>query len=160
MNTNKTDEPNQYVERGYDNRRQKILHYLKEWEVSIWLQQWLLAPFDFIVMIIRILADPKITDWTRLEILLAILYLIVPDDIIPDYFPGIGIVDDVLILLLAMYRLFLAVKKSDPKLFVKHWPGSSETLQKIQELSNFVGEWVTRIAVLRGIGAILRRIFS
>lgn len=57
---------------------------------------------------LRLLRDPRVPLAFRALLPLALLYVIVPVDILPDFIPGIGQVDD-LVLLYAALQLFLRV---------------------------------------------------
>lgn len=52
---------------------------------------------------LRLFNDPRVPTWVRYGIpLIVVLYFIMPLDIIPDFIPGIGELDDVAVILLGM----------------------------------------------------------
>lgn len=53
----------------------------------------------------KLLRDPRVPGWTKLIPLLALLYLLSPVDIIPDFIFGLGQLDDLGIIFAAL-RLF------------------------------------------------------
>ena len=53
----------------------------------------------------RLLWDPRVPSWTKLVPFLAALYIVVPVDFLPDWFLGLGQLDDLGVLLLGI-RLF------------------------------------------------------
>ena len=64
-------------------------------------QQWRLA--------VRLLRDPRVPRRTRVVPLAVLLYLMMPIDIIPDFLPVIGQLDDLLIVVLGAWVIVRAV---------------------------------------------------
>lgn len=54
----------------------------------------------------RLLREPRVAGWVRAAVPLAVLYVISPVDLLPDFIPGIGQVDDV-VLMYAAVRLLI-----------------------------------------------------
>jgi uncharacterized membrane protein YkvA (DUF1232 family) len=66
----------------------------------------------------RLFRDPRVPWHLKLVVVLALIYLLWPLDIIPDFlFPGIGQIDDVMVVWLAL-RLFL--KHSPQEVVLEH----------------------------------------
>ena len=61
--------------------------------------------FDQFVLTWKLLRDPRVPMMVKGIPVLALLYIMSPLDIIPDFFPGLGQLDDIGILIAAM-RLF------------------------------------------------------
>ncbi len=52
---------------------------------------------------LRLMNDPRVPTWVRYGIpILVVLYIILPIDVIPDFIPGVGQVDDLTVVLLGM----------------------------------------------------------
>jgi uncharacterized membrane protein YkvA (DUF1232 family) len=70
----------------------------------------------------------------RSKLLLVALagYLVLPVDLIPDFLPGIGHIDDVLVL---AYALRAIVRAAGPTVVEENWPGSAESLGIVQRLA-------------------------
>lgn len=60
-----------------------------------------------------------------------VAYLLSPIDIIPDFLPGLGQLDDLLILALALNQLLGAVPEA---VLLEHWDGESDLLQLVCEI--------------------------
>jgi len=60
----------------------------------------------------RLLWDPRVPGWTKLVPFISLLYLISPIDFVPDWFLGVGQLDD-LGILLAGVRLFTALSPEE-----------------------------------------------
>jgi uncharacterized membrane protein YkvA (DUF1232 family) len=87
---------------------------------------------DSLVLIRRLLRDPKVPRSRKLALGLLLAYLASPIDLIPDFLPVIGQLDDVLI---AGWVLRGLVRASGPGLLRKHWPGEEDGLRVIMRLS-------------------------
>jgi uncharacterized membrane protein YkvA (DUF1232 family) len=64
------------------------------------------AVFQFIRTIylaIRLLFSPKVPLWPKIIPVAAVLYLVFPFDFIPDFIPGLGQLDDLTIILIALW---------------------------------------------------------
>jgi len=71
----------------------------------------------------------------------AALYLLSPLDLIPDFIPFVGYVDDVLLAAILMDGVLNYV---DRALVMKYWPGSPETLDRIARAARILAAWVPR----------------
>ncbi len=69
--------------------------------------------FDDARTLYAMLRDPEFRlDWgTKAKILFALIYFISPIDFIPDFIPGIGYLDDAVVLMLVIRSLGEAVKR-------------------------------------------------
>lgn len=68
----------------------------------------------------------------RLAALLLVMYLASPLDLVPDFIPGLGYADDVVITALV---LRLVLKRSGEKALERHWSGSAAGLEVVQRLA-------------------------
>lgn len=59
----------------------------------------------------QLLRDRRVPKKTKLIPIIAIIYILSPIDIIPDFLVGPGLLDDVGILLLSMYAFFSLIPK-------------------------------------------------
>src|SRR5574340_255849 len=66
----------------------------------------------FVRLYWRLLWDRRVSIWPKALLVLAVLYVLSPIDLIPDYIPVIGEVDD-LVVLLAVLRLFMYLCRRD-----------------------------------------------
>jgi uncharacterized membrane protein YkvA (DUF1232 family) len=90
----------------------------------------LLIP-NVIVLLIRLLADPRVS--TRRKVLLGavIAYAASPLDVIPDFLIGLGHLDDLILLSLATDRLLRSV---DEEIVLEHWEGTVDGLDVIRSV--------------------------
>ncbi len=69
---------------------------------------------------VRLMQDPRTPFYLKLLVILAIVYFVMPMDLLPDYFiPGVGYIDDFVIMSWAI-RLFL---KRVPEYLKKEYRG-------------------------------------
>ena len=87
---------------------------------------------DCVVLFQRLLTDPRVDWWRKALLVVAIAYLASPIDLIPDFIPVAGQVDDAIVVVLAL-RLLL--HGSGERLLVEHWPGPRRSLQLILRLA-------------------------
>jgi uncharacterized membrane protein YkvA (DUF1232 family) len=87
---------------------------------------------DCIVLLKRLIADDRVPRRTKLLLILLIAYLASPIDLIPDFIPVIGQLDDAAILGLALRAI---VRSAGPALLTEHWPGPARTLRAVLRLA-------------------------
>jgi uncharacterized membrane protein YkvA (DUF1232 family) len=76
----------------------------QEQELTGWLREF----FSQFELAWRLLWDERVPMSTKLVPFLAIAYIILPFDLLPDYFLGMGQVDDLVILLVGL-RMFISL---------------------------------------------------
>ena len=81
-----------------------------------------------IKLIWRLLNDRRISPWLKMIIPVTLLYLLFPVDIVPDFVPGLGQLDDIAVILLGL------------KFFVEMCP-EEIVRQHLDELASVVSPW-------------------
>ena len=81
-----------------------------------------------IKLIWRLLNDGRISPWLKMIIPATLLYLLFPVDIVPDFAPGLGQLDDIAVILLGL------------KFFVEMCP-EEIVRQHLDELASVVSPW-------------------
>jgi uncharacterized membrane protein YkvA (DUF1232 family) len=81
---------------------------------------------DCLVLGKRLLADPRVPRLRKLALLFLIAYLACPIDLIPDFLPVIGQLDDALI---AGWALRGLARGAGADLLREHWPGEPDGLR-------------------------------
>jgi len=79
-------------------------------------------------MIAKLLFDPRLPRSAKLTLLAVGLYLASPIDLIPDFIPVAGYLDDALLAAVVLDGLLTWVDRS---LVLKYWPGTSVSLDKV-----------------------------
>ena len=71
----------------------------------------------------RLLKDTRVPTAEKALFVGAIVYFVMPVDLIPDIFPFIGQVDDIYVIALTLLRL---VNRSDERIVREHWSGGGD----------------------------------
>jgi uncharacterized membrane protein YkvA (DUF1232 family) len=80
---------------------------------------------DCIVLVRRLFGDPRVPRRHKLLLGALVGYLALPVDLVPDFIPVAGHVDDVLVVVLA---LRVVIRASGSELLREHWPGPESSL--------------------------------
>ncbi len=104
---------------------------------------------DIARTIARVAADPGIPRATKIALGAALVYLASPIDIVPDFIPLIGYLDDLLVAAIVVDGVLNYV---DRGVVLRYWPGSPQSLDRIARVARTLAVWVP--------GRVKRRIFS
>jgi uncharacterized membrane protein YkvA (DUF1232 family) len=86
---------------------------------------------DTVRLVRRLATDRAIPRRTRWIVWLLLLYLVSPIDLIPDFIPVVGFLDDAIITSFALRHV---VRRAGSDKLREHWPGSSEGLAALTRL--------------------------
>ena len=75
-----------------------------------------------------LVTDRRVPTLDKAFVGMALAYLILPLDFIPDYIPFLGQVDDVYLMMLALKRL---VESAGPRVLADHWTGDASELRRL-----------------------------
>ena len=87
---------------------------------------------DCVVLMRRLVGDEQVPLRRKLVLFALLVYLLVPIDLVPDFLPVVGQLDDVIIAALA---LRYALRAGGPELLRTHWPGPDRSLQLVIRLA-------------------------
>lgn len=87
---------------------------------------------DCVVLFKRLLSDPRVPRRRKVVLGLIVVYLASPIDLIPDFLPGIGQLDDAIIVALGLRYL---LRGGSEKLLSEHWPGPENSLRVVERLA-------------------------
>ena len=90
------------------------------------LKNLLLFIPNMLLLCARLLADPRVPKTERALVAGAIIYAIIPFDLIPDMIPFVGQVDDAYLIALTLLRL---MERTDPKVVREHWSGGGDVVE-------------------------------
>ena len=80
---------------------------------------------DCVVLFKRLLADPRVEWWRKALLVVVIVYLASPIDLVPDFIPVAGQLDDAILVVIALRVL---LRGYGPRLLAEHWPGPRQSL--------------------------------
>jgi uncharacterized membrane protein YkvA (DUF1232 family) len=87
---------------------------------------------DCAVLFKRLLGDPRVSRGRKAMLVVVGAYLAFPIDLIPDFIPVLGQLDDALVVALALRSL---VRGAGPDLLREHWPGPESSLRTVLRLA-------------------------
>ena len=87
---------------------------------------------DCIVLFRSLLGDPRVPRSRKIVIVALIGYLVMPIDLVPDFIPVAGQLDDAIIV---AFVLRLALRSGGPSLLREHWPGPPSSLDVVSRLA-------------------------
>jgi uncharacterized membrane protein YkvA (DUF1232 family) len=87
---------------------------------------------DCIVLVTRLTRDPRVPQRRKLLLLALVGYLALPFDLVPDFIPVAGQLDDAIIVALVLRNL---VRSGGESLMRELWPGPERTLTLILRLA-------------------------
>ena len=87
---------------------------------------------DCVVLFRRLLGDPRVPRSKKFLLGAIIPYLLLPIDLVPDFIPVAGYLDDAVIVAFALRHV---LRGSDPAIVTEHWPGPPASLALILKLA-------------------------
>lgn len=104
-----------------------------------WVKETLLAVPRVALLIPKLAADERVPVRTKLALTGLAVYLASPWDLIPDFIPALGQLDDGIAILLFVDGVLNQV---DDAVLLEHWRGEVQTLRRLQQLARLVSRWV------------------
>jgi uncharacterized membrane protein YkvA (DUF1232 family) len=96
---------------------------------------------DLVRLIARLVGDPLLPRAAKVALAAAMVYLASPIDLIPDFIPVLGYLDD---LLLAAVLVDGLLNWVDRGLVLKYWPGTPDSLERLARVARMLAVWVPR----------------
>ncbi len=140
----------------YENLRQKITGFSKQkiGEKGSKITQYVLALPDFFILLCRLFVDKRVKNSQKVLIGGIIGYVISPIDIIPDFIPVIGYVDDIV---LAVFGLNMILNELDEKILRENWSGEKDVLELMQKVTATAEGFLNK-NILRKISNFLQKL--
>jgi uncharacterized membrane protein YkvA (DUF1232 family) len=91
---------------------------------------------DCAVLFGRLARDSRVPRRHKALLLALVGYLALPFDLIPDFIPVAGQLDDAIIVALALRAV---VRRAGPQLLREHWPGPDASLTLVHRLAGLPG---------------------
>jgi uncharacterized membrane protein YkvA (DUF1232 family) len=90
----------------------------------------LLAP-RLVKLVFRLMRDRRVPARPKAMLVMLGAYLVSPIDLIPDFLPGIGQLDD---LILAAFALDQILNRVPEELVKEHWEGDEDVLEVVRDV--------------------------
>ena len=113
------------------------------------MRELLLFVPNLLRLLFALLKDPRVSKADKAIIAGIIMYVIVPIDVIPDFIPFIGQVDDSYLLAVGFLRL---LNRADYKVVMDHWKGEVDIKDLVTNISKVAEYFLPKRVknVLRG----------
>ncbi len=85
----------------------------------------------------RLLTDARVPKTEKALVAGAIVYAIVPLDLIPDVIPFVGQIDDAYLIAITLLRL---IDRTDPKIVREHWNGGGDIVELVEMLATMTAK--------------------
>lgn len=109
------------------------------------LREYVLLAPRLVKLVARLMRDPRVPPRTKAMIVVVGGYLVFPIDLIPDFIPGVGHFDD---LLVAAFALDQIVNRVPEHVVLEHWEGDEDLLQIVREVldisTSFMPSWIRK----------------
>jgi len=83
---------------------------------------------NLLALLRGLVGDPRVGRFDKFLLVVAVAWVASPIDLIPEFIPVLGPLDDVVVVALILRRL---VRRAGPEVVTEHWRGDPETMQKI-----------------------------
>ena len=83
---------------------------------------------NMLLLCARLLKDPRVPGTEKALLAGAIVYAIIPFDLIPDMIPFVGQIDDAYLIALTLLRL---MDRTDPEIVREHWAGGGDVVELV-----------------------------
>jgi uncharacterized membrane protein YkvA (DUF1232 family) len=87
---------------------------------------------DVVVLLTRLLRDPRVPRRSKALVAALLPYLALPFDLIPDFIPVVGQLDDAVLVAFVLRRV---VRRTDPAVIRELWPGPEAGLRLVLRLA-------------------------
>jgi uncharacterized membrane protein YkvA (DUF1232 family) len=109
------------------------------------LKEYALFAPRFLKLITRLMRDPRVPARQKAVLVLLFVYLASPVDLIPDFIPGLGQLDD---LVLGAFALDSILNHVPEECIHEHWDGDEDLLKVLREILNIatgmVPDWLKK----------------
>jgi uncharacterized membrane protein YkvA (DUF1232 family) len=96
------------------------------------LKELILFIPNLLRLLLDLLRDPRVSSADKAIVAGTIVYVISPIDVIPDFIPFIGLVDDAYLISIAVIRL---LNRADRGIVMEHWRGIHDVKELVTNLS-------------------------
>jgi uncharacterized membrane protein YkvA (DUF1232 family) len=95
------------------------------------MREYLLLVPRFVQLLWRLTRDPRVPARSKATLLLLGGYLALPFDIIPDFIPVAGQMDDLMVIAFALDQM---INRVPPEVVREHWDGDGDVLEIVKEI--------------------------
>ena len=89
----------------------------------------------------RLMTDSRVPRTEKALVAGAIVYALIPFDLIPDMIPFVGQLDDAYLISITLLRL---MDRTNPMVLREHWNGGGDIVQLVQATANLAGKFLPK----------------
>jgi uncharacterized membrane protein YkvA (DUF1232 family) len=128
----------------YQRTRAKIVKWAQGAGAGKATANYILLIPDLMALIVRLMADPRVSATLKAEIAAASAYVIIPVDLLPEAVLGpAGLIDDAIVAVYALNRVVKVMGQAGEDVLRQYWDGDDDILFVIQDLLNKADQFVT-----------------
>lgn len=86
---------------------------------------------DLFYLLCKLMADNEVSIKSKAILAGAIAYLVSPVNIIPDFIPVVGLLDDIAVCAFALNKI---LNETDEHIIIRHWKGERNIIEIIQSI--------------------------
>ena len=105
------------------------------------LKNLLLFIPNIVLLCGRLLTDARVPKTEKALVAGAIVYAIIPLDLIPDVIPFVGQIDDAYLIAMTLLRL---IDRTDPAVVREHWNGGGDVVQLIEAMALLTAKFLPK----------------
>ncbi len=102
---------------------------------------------NMVLLCARLMTDSRVPRTERALVAGAIVYALIPFDLIPDMIPFVGQLDDAYLIALTLLRL---MDRTNPMVLREHWNGGGDIVQLVQSMAAVSGKLLPK-KIRRGL---------
>jgi uncharacterized membrane protein YkvA (DUF1232 family) len=137
----------------YTRLRERVTGWAQGSKVNPKYRDYVLALPDLFHLVVKLTMDKRVDATSKAALGAAIAWAIVPFDIIPDVLGPLGMLDDLLVLVLA---LDFMLDRTPRAVVLEHWAGSGDVFALIRNVLDRADEWMGR-GLYKKIRAMMER---
>ena len=130
----------------YKRLRDKIAMWADRNEIKPTYRKYLLALPDMFHLSARLALDRRVDKLSKILLGVALAYVVLPYDLLPDFLGPLGFVDDLLVVALVLETVLARVPA---EVIREHWAGDGDLLGLVREIHEAADKWVGRGMYLR-----------
>jgi len=96
---------------------------------------------NMVMLCVRLLSDSRVPRTEKALVAGAIVYAIIPFDLIPDMIPFVGQLDDAYLIAMTLLRL---MDRTDPAVLRAHWNGGGDVVQLVQAMAGLSARFLPK----------------
>lgn len=128
----------------YQRIRGKVVAWAEGAGAGKAITKYVLLVPDIMALLVRLMGDSRVSGQLKAEIAAASAYIIVPIDLLPEAVMGpAGLIDDAIVGMLALNRVFKAMGQAGEQILRQYWDGDDDVLVVMADLLDKADQFVT-----------------